>query len=224
MKMHFDPPTIVGALCEREGDIPRSLASRFARSAPDIALLPFLVERRHLTNIVACMQLMDISGIAVCGGHQLAICASLPKLDDAAARSHRVHAVVRRGRAFVGRDAIAATISRWLRDRRPRCPQKTALISGKDPAIPSIAAALHLGGWRIAAQEGDRPLQLIVLGAGARIRRARRTMAASATPLVIDLRKGSKKGRGKSARHLERSEFLGLFYQEAVDLLTEAAT
>lgn len=102
MKISFDPPTIIGALCEREEEIPAGLLRRFTKLKPRFALLPFRVERRYLKNLVACMQLMDIQGLAIFGRHQQEIVQHLPRLSPAARKARKVDIVLRKGRRFWG--------------------------------------------------------------------------------------------------------------------------
>lgn len=106
MKLSFEPPTIIGALCERERQIPAGLKRRFARKKPRFAFLPFEVERRTLKNTVACMQLMDIRGLAVFGGLQREIVRHLPRLAPSARRAGQVDLVLRKGRQFEGRHLL----------------------------------------------------------------------------------------------------------------------
>lgn len=106
MKISFAPPTIIGALCEREREIPAQLFRRFARLKPRIAFLPFQVERRHLKNVVACMRLMDVRGLAVFGRHQREIVRHLPSISPAARRAGRVDVVLRKGRRFQGHHVL----------------------------------------------------------------------------------------------------------------------
>lgn len=102
MKIKFEPPVIIGALCEDEKDIPQGIFKSFAKLEPRVAFLPFQVERRHLRNTIACMRLMDIAGLVVCGRHRKDILRHLDHIEEAARRAGTVDAVVRRGRRFVG--------------------------------------------------------------------------------------------------------------------------
>lgn len=102
MTITFETPTIIGALCEQEREIPAQLARSMKKLAPRIAFLPFEVERRHLRNTVACMRLMDVASLLVCGRHRREIVRHLTHLDAAARRAGAVDCVIRRGKRFVG--------------------------------------------------------------------------------------------------------------------------
>ncbi|MFH0799888.1 MAG: hypothetical protein V2A66_06875 [Pseudomonadota bacterium] len=102
MKLTFTPPSIIGVLCTDEREIPQALLRVPAKCKGRIAILPFVVEKKHLRNTVACMKLMDIAGLFVLGSHSKDIIRHLPSVDAAARRSKRVDAVVRRGRRFIG--------------------------------------------------------------------------------------------------------------------------
>jgi hypothetical protein len=107
MKLTFTPPTIIGALCEREDEIPVPLLRRFARLKPRIAFLPFRVEHRYLKNVVACMKLMDIQGLAVFGRHQREIVCHLSSLSPAARQAGMVDVVLRKGRRLQGHHVLS---------------------------------------------------------------------------------------------------------------------
>lgn len=102
MKITFETPTIIGALCEKEGEIPRGVKSGMKKLGKKVAFLPFVVERRHLKNTIACMKLMDIHSLFVCGRHRREIVRHLSSLDPNAKNSGEVDCVVRRGKRFVG--------------------------------------------------------------------------------------------------------------------------
>jgi len=102
MKITFETPTIIGALCEKEGEIPRGVKSGMKKLGKGVAFLPFVVERRHLRNTVACMKLMDIHSLLVCGRHRREMARHLSSLDSNARSSGEVDCVVRRGKRFVG--------------------------------------------------------------------------------------------------------------------------
>ena len=111
MKISFETPKIVGALCENEDDIPAQMRRRFAKFGKRIAFLPFSVERRHLKNTLACMKLMDVAGLMICGKHRASIAKHIADLDEGARRTGRVDCIVRRGKRFVGIDIIGAMMS-----------------------------------------------------------------------------------------------------------------
>lgn len=102
MKYTFETPKIVGALCESEKEIPAELTRRFNRLKANFAFLPFVVERRHLKNTVACMKLVDVAGLVVCGRHRSEIGRHLTHMNAEAKRSGEVDCVVRKAKRFVG--------------------------------------------------------------------------------------------------------------------------
>lgn len=112
MRLSFEPPTIVGALCERERQIPAGLRRRFARKRPGFALLPFEVELRSLKNTIACMQLMDIKGLAVFGRLQREIVRHLPRLAPSARRAGQVDLILRKGKRFEGRHLLTELLGK----------------------------------------------------------------------------------------------------------------
>lgn len=126
MKISFEPPLIIGALCEGEKDIPREMFRAFGHLKPRVAFLPFVVERRHLRNTVACMRLMDIAGLAVFGRLRTEITRYLPSLDKGAKLSGEVDVVVRRGKKFVGIDVSNYINS--LTKRRPKGKKQMGLF------------------------------------------------------------------------------------------------
>jgi hypothetical protein len=105
-RKNADRPRMIGALCTNMDEVPRALARRFAKVA-GVALLPLEVEKRHLGNTLACMRLMDIEGMVVCGRLQKDIFRHIDKKDRFAAKAKAIDAIVRRGRGFVGTNLMA---------------------------------------------------------------------------------------------------------------------
>lgn len=101
-KINFEPPLVVGALCERESQIPLALKKVFARFGPGWVLLPFEVEKKHLKNTITCMKLMDIHGLIIFGLHKRNVCRHLPRFNGAAKKSGSVDIVKRQGKGFLG--------------------------------------------------------------------------------------------------------------------------
>ena len=138
MSITFEAPTIIGALCEREREIPAHLVRAFRKLGPSFAFLPFEVERRHLGNTVACMRLMDVAALFVCGRHRREIVRHLTHLDAAARRTGAVDCVVRRGKRFVGMNIAEgvksqkAVTSGGRQRRQTRKPAEKQRLSQKD--------------------------------------------------------------------------------------------
>ena len=102
MKYTFEAPKIIGALCKRESDIPAELIRLFKKFGKKVAFLPFVVERKHLKNTVACMKLVDVEALFVCGGHRREIVRHLSRIDSWAKKKGEVDCVVRKSGRFVG--------------------------------------------------------------------------------------------------------------------------
>lgn len=243
-KIEIACPAIVGVLGDEGAEVPRPLELALKEEDESYALLPFGVERRHLKNTVACMQLMDIRGLVIAGRHQRSIAAHLPRLDELASLARAVDVVTRRGRRFTGHSAMGHAVQGWL--SRSRITGKgggVAIIAGNHDAISHVAGALVQAGWKVHAAGGRRhplprrigwksPLfqkaSLFVLG-GVSAQDSRRLAAhlkkSAARPAVINMReppnslslhiKGPKLGSRK---------LMSLFYLSCVRLLTSGKT
>ena len=105
----FTPPQIVGALGDDTLDpaFARTIERTLKKDGRDAVCLPFVVAPRYLKNIVTCMRLMDIVGLAVHPSHGKRIMKWLPSVEKRAKDAGFVDVVVRRGKRFVGLNAWA---------------------------------------------------------------------------------------------------------------------
>lgn len=103
----FTPPNIIGALGDDTLD--RAYATSLDRALRlrkiDAVCLPFRVAPRHLKNVIACMRLMDIIGLAIHPSHQRRIMKFLPSVEKRAREAGFVDVVVKRGKRLVGLNA-----------------------------------------------------------------------------------------------------------------------
>lgn len=118
MKITIEPPQIIGALCNKESEIPIQLIRKFSKFKPKIAFLPFEVEKRHLKNTVTCMQLMDIRGLVVFGELKKEITRHLSSHTPAAGRADEVDVVIRKRKQFVGHHALSEACMRWAKGKK----------------------------------------------------------------------------------------------------------
>lgn len=227
MKISFRPPLIVGALCEGGREIPRELARRMKALSPRIAFLPFIVERRHLRNTAACMQLMDVRSLFVAGRLAREIGAHLPSLGKNARAAGEADVVVRRGRRFVGDSALRRAIERGLAGLALGRRGKTGLLVGHDPLADMVASCLRQKGWIIGKLgckpgcQATAPAVVIIASGGTKPATATaRIRHLGPATAVIDLRQRKPSSRTHARKRLTRRKLLGLFYQIAVELLT----
>lgn len=105
----FTPPPIIGALGDET--LTKEYAASFERELrrrdTDAVCLPFRVAPRHLKNVVACMRLMDIIGLAIHPSLQKRIMKELPSVEKRARDAGFVDVVTRRNNRFVGMNAQA---------------------------------------------------------------------------------------------------------------------
>lgn len=108
----FSPPPIMGAVGDET--LTRRYAATFEREIKRRGLtavcLPLRVAPRHLKNVVACMKLMDIVGLAVHPSLQKRIMKWLPTVEKRARQAGFVDVVVRKNNRFVGMNARSRTI------------------------------------------------------------------------------------------------------------------
>ncbi len=183
-------PLIFGTLCERECRADPWLARKLSEAVGDSVLLPFVVERRHLRNVVLTMKLMDVAGLAVEDGHRRAIARHLPRLHPSARAAGSADTIVREGKSFTGYDSTALALMDWLSGLGIR--KGTALIAGRDEGLDAIAKALKGRGFRIKRAGVSRALpehDIVVAGGSA----ARSTRGAAAPRLTV--REITKKAR-----------------------------
>lgn len=100
----FEIPKIIGVISDRTvpTTIRRRLDSILKRKRLHYVCLPFKVESKHLKNVVACMRLMDISGLVVLGKHSKRIGRFIPRLDGSTGNGRVVNALRRRKNRFHG--------------------------------------------------------------------------------------------------------------------------
>jgi shikimate 5-dehydrogenase len=110
----FSPPPIMGTLGDKT--LTRRYASTFEREIKRRGIhavcLPFRVSPRHLKNVVACMKLMDIAGMAVHPSLQKHMMKRLPNVEKRAREAGFVDVVVRRNNRFVGMNARSRAVEK----------------------------------------------------------------------------------------------------------------
>lgn len=104
---NFTPPRIIGALGDAtlNRKFSAALDRELKRRSIDAVCLPFQVTPSHLKNLIACMRLMDIVGLAIHPSHQRRIIKFLPSVEKRAREAGFVDVVVRRNNRFVGLNA-----------------------------------------------------------------------------------------------------------------------
>ena len=238
------PTAIFGTLCEEQIKVPTILRRLLRARIEGAELLPFQVESLNLKNTVACMQLMDIAGLVVRGGHRNEIWRHLPKLDPMARRSRIVDTVARKGRAMVGHNAMGMASLNWARESisPQRGKKPVALIAGSAPEIPSAAAALLSAGWNVIhyrpaggrsslSIKGIRhitktsPLpsnpHLLIAGQMTKSQAQKLSRALQGQhPSVLDLRERTGEVKFPGRLRLGRKRLQGLFYHTCIDILT----
>lgn len=242
------PSAIFGALCENEIRVSPILRRLLRTRIKGAELLPFQVESQDLKNTIACMQLMDITGLLILEGHRNVIWRHLPRLDSVARLARVVDTVARKGRSMVGHNALGLACLQWTRKKisPKRGSKPVALIAGTAPEIPSVGAALLSAGWNVihyrtvgAKQsfplKGIRhltkisslPLNTHLLVAGQMAKSGAQKLAAalkgpSSLSAVLDLRDraGGVKFPGKI--RLGKRELMSLFYFTCANILTPA--
>ena len=242
------PLAIFGALCEDEIKV-SPILRRFLRTRIKGAeLLPFQVESQDLKNTVACMQLMDITGLLVLGGHRNLIWRHLPRLDSVARLSRTVDTVARKGRNMVGHNALGLACLKWAKKKisPKRGSKPVALIAGMAPEIPSVGAALLTAGWNVihyraagtkqsfplkgikhVTKTSSLPLNTHLLVAGQMAKSGAQKLAqalkgASSLSAVLDLRDRARVVKFPGKIRLGRRELQGLFYLTCANILTSA--
>jgi len=141
----FTPPHIVGALGDETLDptFARAYERLMNKDGIEAVCLPFHVAKRNLKNVVACMRLMDITGMVVHPAHCNGIARWLGKTEKLARDIGSVDTIVRKGSQLVGMNAWARAI------RMIAGPNKNRAIlvagSGKKP----LAAMRTLARCRI---------------------------------------------------------------------------
>lgn len=98
----FDTPVIFGALCDDGPIVPGGLERMIRLKRQGAVLLPFHVEARHLSNVLRCMQLMDVAGLVVLGGHRRRVLRHVRSLHPSARVKGMVDVIIRKGRGFKG--------------------------------------------------------------------------------------------------------------------------
>jgi len=171
-KMEYQP-LVYGTLCEGRCRADPWLARKLAETAGDSVLLPFVVERRHLKNVVLTMKLMDVVGLAVEDGHRRAITRHLPKLHASARAAGSADTIMRQGRSFTGYDSTALALMEWLSSLGIR--KGTALLTGRGKDLEVIAKALKGRGFRVnrAGSPGKLPKHDLIVAGGSAARPTR---------------------------------------------------
>ncbi len=95
MKKNFTPPVIVGVLCERTSEIPRSLIRMLKARGQRCELIPLIVKPTELKNLITCMKLMDIRVLFLFGRLRTHVALHLTRLDKEAQKSGVVDAIIR---------------------------------------------------------------------------------------------------------------------------------
>lgn len=222
----FDTPMIIGALCESEDEISPAIKHLLAKHPGRIAYLPFEVEGRHLKNTVACMQLMDIMGLTIAGSHQKKIVRHIPNMDRIAKAAGAIDTVARKGRSFMGHNAMGIALLDWLRNFAPIPKQKRhAVLIGGHPLMPSIKGTLKSGGWMTRGISNPRRSKPALIVAGAISRGERKKIGSMLEGsgkrcLLVDLGETKPALTAKRGEILDRKIFLNLFYLTTVRLLT----
>jgi hypothetical protein len=169
-----DVPALFGVLSEDRPFVSSILRSRFRRAVPKALLLPFQVEKRHLRNVLSCMQLMDICGLSITGEHRRSILRFVSEVDPLARACRSVDTIVRRGNRFCGFCSWADALIHWILHGMPRSSLLPCIHTiGKGELLTMAHHALRCAG-----------LPLARLSPSALQRRMPKTTTA-VTPLVL---------------------------------------
>jgi len=230
-KHTFKHPTIIGALCAKGEGVTPEINRLISRNFKDIAYLSFEVEKKHLGNTTACMQLMDIAGLTISERYEREIVKHIPNLQTLSRRSGIADMVIRKGRKLVGVNAKGITLMNWIKQRRAsERGNKRALIAGKDAMLPLIESTLIAEGWKVQTLGAKRNWSrketpsLLLMGTLSRKERGKILSIVKILPsppsLVVNFGGRNTTLKAKRGQNLTKDEFMKRFYHTCVELLT----
>lgn len=128
MSKKFKHPVIIGALCEREKDVPKELERVLKKCGKKIAFIKFVTKPRHLKNMLACMRLMDVHSLYIAGSLRLKIARNLRHFLPNDLKLKAADVIVRMNGKFCGINAVEAAVIKWMSQKASisRCCEKTS--------------------------------------------------------------------------------------------------
>jgi len=139
----FNADTIFGTLSDKHPVMNRWTEKELKTILPKAVLLPFQVDKKHLKNVLTCMQLMDVMGLLVEGKHKKNIVKHLPMLDEIAKHAKTVDTIIRTKQSFKGINSQGLACLKWLEDSGiKKADHSNAIVVGKSTFFGPVIGAL----------------------------------------------------------------------------------
>jgi hypothetical protein len=141
------PDALFGFLSSKKCEVPSSLKRSILKRIPNSQIVPIQAAEKFMKNTVACMQLIEVSGIIIDDRHACDIWKQVPNLTPEANLGRIVDVIKKDGLKSVGHNTIGEAAAVWANTNSTS--RGTALVVGSAPEMRATVGGLLGAGWKV---------------------------------------------------------------------------